>query len=133
MTAQIAYEAYRDSLQSHTRNWHALKAEAEHKDKSDEMFDAWLRENKRDELSRFFMGEYDAMPEHTKDGWKAFAENASLGVEEAWNNYADAARSNFHKDRGILLPRYETLDPDQKIAVEHAVASVLARSPSFRH
>lgn len=79
------------------------------------------------------MGEYDSMPKHTKEGWEAFAHHASNGVEEAWNHYADAARSNFHKDEGIFLPRYETLDPDQKTAAEHAVTSVLGHSPSLRH
>ena len=132
MKAQIAYEAYRDSLISRTRNWHELKAEAEHRDKTDEVFDIWLKENKSDALARYFMGEYDAMPEHTKNGWEAFADNASNGIEDAWNNYADAARSNFHKDKGIYLPRYETLDPDQKLAVEHAVTHVLELSHSFR-
>lgn len=77
------------------------------------------------------MGEYDAMPQHTKDGWHAFADNASNGGEAAWNKYADVARSNFHGDKGIVLPRYETLAPDQKIAVEHAVTSVLERSDVF--
>lgn len=131
--AQMAYESYRESLKSRTRNWHELKADAEHKDKSDETFDTWLSDNKREVLSRYFMGEYNLMPQHTKDGWEAFADNASNGLETAWNNYTDAARSNFHKDKGIFLARYATLDPDQKIAVEHAVNRVLEMSPSFRH
>jgi len=131
MKEQIAYETYRDSLKSRTRNWHELKAEAVHKDKANEIFDTWLRENKSDILPRYFMGEYDAIPQHTKDGWEAFVDHASNGAEEAWNNYADVARSNFHKDKGITLPRYETLGPDQQIAVAHAVTNVLERSLSF--
>lgn len=132
MREQTAYEAYRESLHSRTRNWHELRKSAEHKDKSDEVFDTWLKENQSDSLSRYFMGDYDAMPEHTKAGWAAFAENAANGPEEAWNSYANAARSNFHKDKGILLPRYDAIDPDQQAAVQHAVERVLELSSAHR-
>ena len=131
MSAQIAYEAYRDHLKSRTRNWHLLKAEEAHKDIEDDAFDKWLIENKSDELTRYFMGEYDDMPEHSKGGWEAFVEHASEGAEAAWNNYAVAAVSNFHKEKGVTLPRYETLAPDQQEAVGVAVRSVLECSPSF--
>ena len=132
MKAQIAYEAYRDCLKSRTRNWHELRAG--HLDKTDDIFDTWLRENKSSaELPRYFMGDYDSMPQHTKNGWEAFAENASEGFEAAWNKYADAAGANFHKDKGTFLPRYETLSSDQKIAVKHAVELVLERSYSCSH
>ena len=69
MKAQIAYEAYRVSLKSRTRNWHELKRNKEHEDKSDEVFDAWLKENKASMLSRYYMGEFDAMPPHSQAGW----------------------------------------------------------------
>ena len=124
--APLAYQAYREYLQSRTRNWHEIKKTPEHNEKSAEAFDEWLRTHEAANLPRYFMGEYDAMPSHTKEGWDAFADNAPSGSEEAWNSYAEAARSNFHKDKGITLPRYETLDADQQEAVTAAVTSVLA-------
>lgn len=132
MEEQIAYETYRDSLKSRTRSWHKLKAEAVHKDKTEEIFDIWLRENKHDNLSRYFMGDYNAMPQHTKDGWKAFVEHALNGAERAWNKYVDVAHLNFHGDKNIILPRYNDLDLDQQSALEQAITKVLEPSYSSR-
>ena len=132
MHAQIAYEAYKSKLLSHTRNWYELKATVNHKDKSDEVFDNWILENTGKESSRYLMGKYDDMPAHTKEGWIAFAENAAYGAEDAWNSYIAAARSNFHKEKGIFLPSYMALDADQKEAVAHAVDSVTELQLSFK-
>lgn len=124
MTAKDAYEAYKNSLNARTRNWHNLKAETEHKEKSDSEFDIWLRENKSDALPRYFMGEYDAMPAHTKAGWEAFATHAERGAEEAWTSYVTAARLNFHGDAGFRLPAYTELDGDQHSALDAAVSAL---------
>lgn len=132
MNAQIAYEAYRDSLKSRTRKWHELRAVPAHQNMADEMLDAWIREHHKDTVTYYFMGEYQDMPEHTKSGWVAFAEHAGDGAETAWSNYCIAARSNFHKGKGIVLPRYEALAPDQQEAVQYAVMQVLEHSSSFK-
>jgi hypothetical protein len=134
MKAEIAYQVYRDSLQARTRNWHELRADPIHKDISNEELDRWVEKYKADQLSRFFMGEYDAMPPHTKKGWEAFAENAEHGAESAWNSYVVAAQLNFHKDKAIVivLPLYERLAVEQKEAVANAVTRVLKPDMSFK-
>lgn len=132
MNAQIAYEAYRDHLKARTRKWHELKAEPAHQGKSDDMLDAWIRDHQKDNITFYFMGDYQDMPEHTKKGWIAFAEHVGDGAEVAWNNYSLAARSNFHKDHGIVLPTYEKLASDQQEAVECAVMKVLEQSSSLK-
>lgn len=132
MSGQIAYEVYREALASRTRNWHELKREEAHAQKTDQDFDQWLRENKPEELNRYFMGDYDAMPAHTKAGWEAFATHAGKGVESAWNNYADKACSNFHRERGIILPRYDELADSQKEAISRAVSVCCSVSASAR-
>ena len=124
--APIAYQAYRKYLQSRTRNWHELKKTVANHENTPEAFDEWLRTQVDANLPRYFMGDYDAMPPHTKKGWHAFAENAGGGPEAAWNSYADAALSNFHKDSGTTLPRYETLDKDQQEAITSAITCVLS-------
>lgn len=132
MSGQIAYEAYREALASRTRNWHELKRDVDHAQKTDEGFDRWLRENRPEELNRYFMGDYDAMPDHTKAGWGAFATHADEGVESAWSHYVDEAIANFHGDRTIVLPRYEELAKDQKDAVSAAVLACWSASVSAR-
>lgn len=132
MTAQIAYETYREALHARTRNWHVEKAKPEHQSKSDIEFDQWLRDNQAAMLNRYFMGSFDAMPAHTTSGWEAFAEHAEEGPESAWNNYVKAAVLNFHGDKGLTLPIYTALDPDQREAVHCAVEGVMDYKAQFR-
>ena len=133
MNGQIAYEAYRNFLNSRTRRWHELKALPEHENKSDDDLDAWIKENFHDRVDNYFMGDYEAMPEHSKQGWNAFAEHVSDGPEAAWHAYCEVAKLNFHQQKQITLPRYVTLASDQQAAIESAVQKVLDQSFSFKH
>jgi hypothetical protein len=123
MTGKVAYEAYKTILKSHTRNWFELKEKSEHKGRSDEGFDRWLKDNESDKLNRYFMGDYESMPAHTKAGWDAFADKAGEGAEVAWNNYVTVAKLNFHKV--LPLPNFMELMLDQQAALKAAVSCVL--------
>lgn len=135
MNGQTAYEAYKASLNSRTRPWYDLKSRSEHEGREAAEFDQWLKENKPDELTRFFMGDYELMPSHSREGWEAFAAAAIEKPNEpaeAWNSYASKADLNFHKDRRI--PFFEQLATDQKDAIKvamDAVAHIKPPAPFF--
>lgn len=133
MTARIAYEAYKNYLRCRTRNWHKLKEQPEHATRTDKELDRWIKKTYGSlELKRYFMGSFEAMPEHTLRGWESFAESAQDGAEAAWNSYTQSALQNFHQDPQTPLPLYNELLLDQQDAVLHAVQTMLEDSYSIK-
>ncbi|MDF1756991.1 MAG: ankyrin repeat domain-containing protein [Legionellaceae bacterium] len=112
----IVYTCYAIAMRFRTKYWYERKLQEKMQDEQ-EVDQLLTQDSDVIEYKKYYMRSFDNLPMNIQRGWDAFFDRMDEGVEEAWENYREASRSEVYKQLNIFAPKYENLSEEQKSAL----------------